>query len=126
MCAASSHPERLYVEHSTYIDACKVIQFQELGKIRVKGKSHPIIVYLPSYRSHMQFLSTPQIAKFKCKIRGRDHEMMLVKSLIEDVSKFNLPQFVLFQGIAGIGKSSLLREIAEVRKNWSLFIFTDF
>lgn len=114
MTASSNSPEKLYVDHSTYLAANKSIQFTELGTIRVKGKVHPILIYFPSFRSHHQFTSTPQLSKSISKLHGRAYEKSIILSLIEDIPKFTMPQFILFEAAVGLGKSALLREIGSV------------
>lgn len=114
MSASIKSAEKLYVETSTYLGANKSIQFKELGKIQVKGKANPITIYFPSFRSHDKFVSTPQVKIGRFKLRGRENELLIVHSLIDDITKFTIPQIILFEGVAGIGKSALLRGIVDV------------
>ena len=107
---ALAPPMRVVVGAATHELTSRVIAYDALGPVRVKGKARPIHPWLaraPVARRGVD-LQTPEPRVMV----GREVEMGVLSGLFAKAQASSAPQFALVTGEAGIGKSRLLLEFA--------------
>ena len=88
-------------------------EFEAMGKVRVKGKTEPIPLYVlmaPRRRGTQTGLLS-QLADRRF-LAGRDEELALLSG-VQDRAWRGIPQFALIVGEAGVGKSRLVGEVTQ-------------
>lgn len=105
---SAARPNTVLIAENTYRSIAPVFEFQELGKISIKGKAEPIQVYevikpksKPGRLRGLTGLESPMV--------GRDSELNTLLHLAEIV-RAGLGRAVLVVGEAGLGKSRLIAE----------------
>ena len=107
---AVAPPMGVVVGEATYELTSRVIVYEALDAIRVKGKAQRVCPWLarnPVARSGLDLQTTLLPAMV-----GREVELGVLTGLFERARASSTPQFALVVGEAGIGKSRLLRELA--------------
>lgn len=108
-------PGQIFVGPTTYRLTRSIFEFQELGSIRLKGKSKPISAY--------RLLSVPrrsnQIRRIGSPMVGRNIEF---SSFIGNIGRLLASQGSIMSvvGDAGLGKSRLLAEVKKQVTGWNL------
>lgn len=93
---------------ATYEAARGRFEFEDLESIQVKGKKDPIKIYRPLIER-----ATPAPAHFKREvIVGRDLERRVTASVLAPVPELDDAPLVIIEGDTGMGKSSLVLELA--------------
>ncbi len=102
---SSASADEIYVSQSIYELTNKEINYLELGQIRLKGITHPVIHYKPlSVNSRYVFRRTNETPMINRKI-----ELNKLLSCYGEISK-GKGQLVLISGESGVGKSKLIYE----------------
>ena len=103
-------PMGVVVGETTRRLTSRVIAYQSLGPIHVKGKARPIQRWLAGITLSRRGvdLRTP----LPVPMVGREVEFGILNGLFERARASSIPQFALLVGEAGLGKSRLLLELA--------------
>ena len=99
---------QIIVSESVYLLTYRFFEYQSLDPIRVKGKSHPIPIYVPLSPKH-SVRSRQQGNEIKTPLIGREVELQTIHAHWSQTLS-NRIQFVLITGAAGLGKTRLLTE----------------
>jgi class 3 adenylate cyclase len=110
----------ILVGETTYRATRNVIDYEAFDSVEAKGKSDPIPVWLAtqaraSVRTEPVSTAAPLI--------GRDREIALLRETLVRVREEATPQLVTIVGVAGIGKSRLVRDLFDVVENSGVLTF---
>lgn len=104
-----AEPGEIYCDHETYMLSRDRVQMDVLEPITVKGKASPVRLYRPNDNSLTSkiisgvFRPPPMIA-------GRDDEVIAIKDMLSSLHQ-GQNGLLLIEGMAGIGKSRLIKEV---------------
>jgi len=102
-------PGTILITDSTYKLIAPFFEFENLGKVKVKGKPEPI----QTYRVHRVISAPGQIRGIEgldAPLIGRYNEMQTLQAVIKDLAD-GRGQIVSIIGEAGLGKSRLIAEL---------------
>jgi class 3 adenylate cyclase/tetratricopeptide (TPR) repeat protein len=107
---AAARPASVIVGEITHRLTRGAIEYAELEPLELKGKSEPV----PAWEAVRILVSGPSVrgARPAAPLIGREEESSLLLSLFDRVVRENRPYQVTVIGQAGVGKSRLLRELA--------------
>lgn len=108
---AAAEPNSILVADNTYRPTSQLFDFEDRGKINVKGKAEPVQVYRVR-GARAGAIQTRGIAGLDSPLVGRARELQILQSRIDELRQ-GRGQIVAVMGEAGLGKSRL---IAEARK----------
>ncbi len=107
---AAARPGSITVGEVTQRLTRDAIEYAELDPLVLKGKAEPVL----AWEARQAKVSTStRIARASTALIGREDESSLMLSLFERVVREGRPHLVTVIGQAGVGKSRLLRELAE-------------
>ena len=108
---AAASPGTVIVGETTHRLTGAAIEYVELEPLELKGKSEPV----PAWEAVRAVVRgrAARIARPSTPLVGRDDETELLLSLLERVVSEQRPTLVTVLGQAGVGKSRLLRELAD-------------
>ena len=107
---AAAKPGSVTVGEITHRLTRGAIEYSELEPLELKGKSEPV----SAWEAVRVKIATPtRIARAETPLIGRADESSLLLSLFERVVNEGRPHLVTVMGQAGVGKSRLLRELAD-------------
>ena len=107
---AASKPGSVTVGEITHRLTRGAIEYSELEPLQLKGKSEPV----PAWEAVTVKVATPtRLARAETPLIGRADESSVLLSLFERVVREGRPHLVTVIGQAGVGKSRLLRELAD-------------
>src|SRR4051794_17306929 len=106
---AAAAPGSVTVGERTMRASASAIAYRELEPLRLKGKGEPV----QAFEAVSVAQATPgrRGADARSALVGRAHELALLESLAERVSRERRPHLVTIVGEAGVGKSRLLAEL---------------
>jgi predicted ATPase/class 3 adenylate cyclase len=112
--------------YETYRGAYGQIDFELLPAIKVKGKSEPIQLYRPvgSYQPGQQLQLIQQAEQFLPMI-GRQAETKRLAAHIEALNQ-GQGRVILVEGEAGIGKTQLIRALAQITSTYNVVTLVGF
>ncbi len=108
---AAGRPGSVTVGQTTWRLTRHSIAYSELEPLTLKGKSEPV----PAWEAERVIVSGPMVrtARDSVDLVGRREEADLLESLYERAVREGRPHLVTVIGQAGVGKSRLLRELAD-------------
>ncbi len=108
---AASRPGSVTVGQTTWRLTRRVIDYTELEPLTLKGKAEPV----PAWEAQRVIVAGPTLrsALHASSLVGRREESALLESLLERTVNESRPNLVTIIGQAGVGKSRLLRELAD-------------
>jgi class 3 adenylate cyclase len=99
---------KVVVGELTYQATRHVVDYQPLEPVSVKGKSHPVAVWLAAtVRGELE----RELDQSLTPMVGRQHELQLILRLWDQAVEEHRPNLVTIMGPPGIGKSRLVREV---------------
>lgn len=113
-------PGQIFVGPTTYRLSKDIFDFQELGLIRLKGKSKPVLAYwLSSVPGHSYPVKKHSVRSICSPMVGRNIEF---SSFIGNIGRLLTGQgsIVSVVGDAGLGKSRLVAEVKKQVTGWNL------
>ncbi|MFP5255440.1 MAG: adenylate/guanylate cyclase domain-containing protein [Acidimicrobiia bacterium] len=113
-------PGEVLVGPATYAATRRVVEFEALPPMQVKGREEPV----PVWRA-VAALSPPghRPDRSRAPLLGREAEMGILRSSIETVAERERAALLLVLGEAGLGKSRLAEEVAvEVSQGRGAFV----
>jgi hypothetical protein len=134
MVAAGKEGAGLLCDQVTYEGSQQKLSFKKLNPIMVKGKSEPIQIYIPSERDtteHAMDVSRENPDEDTTvrtrTVIGREEELKPLQDGIELlVSRMHRGGIVVYEGAAGIGKSTICNYAREVVSDVSAGYFRYF
>jgi predicted ATPase/class 3 adenylate cyclase len=106
-------PGQVLVSERVYQLEASHFQWQDLPRMKVKGKSEPIAVYaLVDVTRNQGYIPSSS----KLPLIGRQHELEQLTACLARVQQ-GQGQFALVQGEAGMGKSRLIAAVLEQARN---------
>jgi class 3 adenylate cyclase len=107
----TAQPGTVQVSEDTYRLARAVFHFEELGEVRVKGKSEAIHTYRP-VREKARRGSLRGLEGVRSALVGRQDEYELLLSAVQQLER-GVGKILFLVGEAGLGKSRLVSEVKE-------------
>jgi class 3 adenylate cyclase/tetratricopeptide (TPR) repeat protein len=115
-------PGTIQISKDTYQNVSKLVEFEPLGKIKVKGKNQPLKTYrVLSSKSEIPRRRGLDDMGLSSPVVGRDTEMKRLKKSLYRLRERGEGGLVLIYGEAGIGKTRIKDELkldAEEGFNW--------
>jgi class 3 adenylate cyclase/tetratricopeptide (TPR) repeat protein len=108
---AAARPGSVTVGMTTWRLTRGAIDYEELEPLNLKGKAEPV----RAWEAQRVLVPGPNLrtARASTRLVGRSDEAEMLKSLMEGVIRESRPHLVTVIGQAGVGKSRLLRELAD-------------
>ncbi len=106
---SAADPNTVLVAEYTHRLAAKLFDYEDRGKITVKGKAEPVQVYRVIGARASGVVRTRGIEGLDSPLVGREHEMQMFISRVGDLMN-GRGQIVSIMGEAGLGKSRLMAE----------------
>jgi class 3 adenylate cyclase/tetratricopeptide (TPR) repeat protein len=117
---SAAPPGRAIVGAETYRLTKHAFGYEELPAFAAKGKRHPVAAWLVEQPLALSVSSS----ELRSTLVGRNHEMVLLRTVWERAVEGRQPHLVSVIGEAGIGKSRLTAEIgAEVESGGALVLW---
>ena len=107
----AAEPGTVIVGESTHRLTRGAVEYVELAPLELKGKSEPVSAWTAVRAVVRGRAARP--SRMATTVVGREQEMTVLKSLYERVVRERRPHLVTVIGPAGVGKSRLLRELAD-------------
>ena len=104
----AAEPNTILVSEQTYRPIAKLFEFQDQGKIQVKGKDEPVHVYRP-LGQNKGAVQSRGIAGLVSPMVGRQREFSTLLQVVADLHA-GRGSIVAILGEAGLGKSRLVAE----------------
>jgi class 3 adenylate cyclase/tetratricopeptide (TPR) repeat protein len=119
---SAADPNTVLISENTYRLTAKLFDYEDRGRIAVKGKSEPVQVYRVLGERASGAVRIRGIEGLDSPLVGREREMQTLRSCIDELLRGH-GQIVSVMGEAGLGKSRLMAEakkrMLDVR-NWKL------
>ena len=107
----AAEPGHVLVGPATYAATRRVVRFEALDPLDVKGRGEPV----PAWRALDAMLPPGyRPERNRASLVGRDAELGLLRHSIDNVVRNTRASLLLVLGEAGVGKSRLAEELAEV------------
>jgi class 3 adenylate cyclase/tetratricopeptide (TPR) repeat protein len=108
---AAARPGSVTVGRTTWKLTRNAIDYTELEPLDLKGKAEPV----PAWEAERVLVPGPTLrtARAATPLVGRSDEAGMLRSLLDGVIRESRPHLVTVIGQAGVGKSRLLRELAD-------------
>ena len=106
---ASAPPGAVIVGTETYRLTRHAFRYRALPPIDAKGKREPVPAWIVE---DLAAVPTAVLAESRTPLVGRDHEMLLIRTVWSQVVDQRQPHLITLIGPAGIGKSRLAAELS--------------
>lgn len=105
-------PGGIVVGEATYRATASEFRFRELPPVEVKGKAEPLAIWQPLEPASR--LPEDTRRRIGTPLVGREAEMRTLERLLVRTVRDGMPGFVVVTGEAGVGKTRLIAELANV------------
>ena len=107
---AAADPGSVLVGERTQRAAQSAFAFGQPTELRLKGKERPVVAYLLIGPIAGAVEAGPA-RNLQARVVGRDRELAILGSLLDEVIEGRTPRLAMIYGDAGVGKSRLVREM---------------
>ncbi len=105
----TAQPGSVQISQETYRLVSRLFEFEDLGGMRIKGKTEPVHTYRP-LRPRTRPRQTRGLEGVDAPLLGRDRQLANLMEVLSGLAK-GVGGVVVLTGEAGLGKSRLLREV---------------
>jgi class 3 adenylate cyclase/tetratricopeptide (TPR) repeat protein len=105
----TADPGTVRIAEDTYRLVADLFDVEPLGEVELKGKRQPVRSYRV-LRRRAGAWKTRATRSLRAPLVGRDHEMAVVRSAIDEARRAGQGRVVLLVGEPGIGKSRIVEE----------------
>src|SRR4051794_21178368 len=104
-------PGQVVVGSSTHAATADVLRYESLGRVQPRGREEPVDAWLA-----LEALAPPGYRPLRARspLVGRDPELRLLRGVLDTAASRRRAGLVLLLGEAGLGKSRLAEELADI------------
>jgi class 3 adenylate cyclase/tetratricopeptide (TPR) repeat protein len=107
---AAADPGTVLVGERTQRATASAFAFGPRSELRLKGKEQSVAAY-PLIGPIAGAVEAGPPRNLQARVVGRDRELSILQSLLDEVIEGRLPRLAMVYGDAGVGKSRLVREL---------------
>src|SRR5439155_902343 len=107
---AAAEPGSVLVGERTQRATRTAFAFGEPAELHLKGKEQPVVAY-PLIGPIAGAVEAGPARNLQARVVGRDRELAILESLLDEVMEGRMPRLAMLYGDAGVGKSRLVREL---------------
>ncbi|TMB49725.1 MAG: zinc-ribbon domain-containing protein [Chloroflexi bacterium] len=107
---AAAEPGSVLVGERTQHATRTAFAFGEPAELHLKGKEQPVVAY-PLIGPIAGAVEAGPARNLQARVVGRDRELSIVETLLDEVVEGRMPRLAMVYGDAGVGKSRLVAEV---------------